>query len=248
MKTYLARVGGVLLASSIFSFSTLAGLNFSFTNEGGASAAMMTGMAEAASIWSSRLNDSITINIRVNASALPAGVIAHTDTFYDPYSYSSFRSALIADRTSSDDQSATNHLQSGAVFSMLINRTANNPSGVVSATPYFDTGLGGPGQAGSANNSTVRISSANAKAMGLYPANSPGIDGTITISNTVSFDFNRSNGIGSSQVDFVGVVAHEMGHLMGFVSGVDVLNGNSAAPGLTDNQLQYVTPLDQFRF
>src|SRR2546421_7392776 len=33
----------------------------------------------------------------------------------------------------------------------------SNPNGVVSLTPYFDTGLGGPGQAGPENNSTVRM-------------------------------------------------------------------------------------------
>src|SRR6185295_7999459 len=136
----------------------------------------------------------------------------------------------------------------GSAFSMLINRTANNPNGVVSATPYFDTGLGGPGQAGPENNSTVRITSANAKALGLYPANSAGLDGTVTFNTAASFDFDRSNGINAAQIDFVGVAAHELGHMLGFVSGVDILAGNGTAPGLNGNQLKFVTPLDLFRF
>ena len=101
----------------------------------------------------------------------------------------------MTDRQSADDISSTNNLQGGSVFSMLINRTANNPAGVVSATPYFDTGLGGPGQAGPENNNTVRITSANAKALGLYPANAAGLDGTITFTSQNIFDFDRSNGI-----------------------------------------------------
>ena len=131
---------------------------------------------------------------------------------------------------------------------MLINRTANNPAGVVSTTPYFDTGLGGLGQAGPENNSTVRITSANAKALGLYPANSDGLDGVITFGSSMPYDFVPSDGINAAQLDFVGVAAHEIGHMLGFVSGVDVLAGNGAAPGLNDNQLPLVTPLDLFRF
>src|SRR4029079_11769956 len=123
----------------------------------------------------------------------PAGVIAHTDTFYDPYSYSSVRAAMIGDRRSSDDLSATTALQSGATFSMLINKTANNPNGVVSATPYFDTGLGGPGQAGPENTNTVRMTTANAKALGLSSANSILLDGIITFSTQNIYDFDRSN-------------------------------------------------------
>lgn len=229
--------------------SASAQLTFNITNGGGATAQMMTGFQQAAALWSGYFNDPITVNISAKASGtLGAGVIAHTDTFYDPYTYASVRAALIADRTSGDDLSSTNHLQAGPAISMLINKTANNPNGVVSATPYFDTGLGGPGQAGPENNNTIRMSSANAKAIGLYPANSAGTDGIITFSTLVTFDFDRSNGISSGQLDFVGVAAHEIGHMLGFTSGVDVLAGNSAAPGLNDNQLKYVTPLDLFKF
>jgi hypothetical protein len=229
--------------------SASAQLTFNIINGGTATAQMMTGVQQAGALWSSYFNDPITVNIRVNASAtLGSGVIAHTDTFYDTYTYASVRAALVSDKTSGDDLASTNHLQAGPAISMLINKTANNPNGVVSATPYFDTGLGGPGQAGPENNNTIRMSSANAKAIGLYPANSAGTDGIITLSTLASFDFDRSNGISSGQLDFVGVVSHEIGHMLGFASGVDILAGNSAAPGLNDNLLKYVTPLDLFKF
>jgi hypothetical protein len=66
--------------------------------------------------------------------------------FNDPST--DFRNALVTDRQSADDFSSRNNLQPESAFSMLINRTANNANGVVSVTPYFDTGVGGPGQAG----------------------------------------------------------------------------------------------------
>lgn len=245
----IAQTGLVLGLFAMGTPSASAQLIFNLTNGGSATAQMMTGFQQAANLWSGYFNDPITVNIRVNASAtLGAGVIAHTDTFYDPYTYTSVRSAMVTDRTSGDDLTSTNHLQAGSVISMLINKTANNPNGVVSATPYFDTGLGGPGQAGPENNNTIRMSSANAKAIGLYPANSAGTDGIITFSTLVPFDYDRSNGINAAQYDFVGIAAHEIGHMLGFASGVDILAGNSAPPGLNDNQLKYVTPLDLFKF
>jgi len=242
----MALFVGLILNES----SASAQLVFNITNDSSnpATAQMITGMQQAAAMWSAVLTDSITINIRIASKSYPAGTIGHTDTFYDPYTYSSVRTALINDRTSATDLSATNAMQAGPAISMLINKTKNNPNGVVSATPYFDTGLGGAGQAGPENNNTVRISSANAKAIGLYPANAAGNDGIITFTSTALFDFNRSDGITSNKIDFVGAAAHEIGHLLGFTSGVDVLATNSTAPGLNDNQLKYVTTLDLFRF
>jgi len=247
MTIPIRLIAALVLVPSMSS-AAQAGLIFNLTNSGTATAPMMAGFTEACGLWSAMFDDPTTINITVNAVALAPGQIGGTNAFFDPYDYTLVRSAMIADATSADDASGTAALQPGGVFSMLINRTKNSPSGVVSATPYFDTGLGGPGQAGAANNSKLRITSANAKALGIYPGNASDNDGSINISTLQPFDFDRSNGIDAGKVDFVGVAAHEIGHLLGFLSGVDNLDGNGTAPGLNDNQLVFVTPFDMFRF
>ncbi|MBK7264236.1 MAG: hypothetical protein IPI03_21390 [Rubrivivax sp.] len=48
-------------------------------------------------------------------------------------------------------------------------------------------------------------------------------DAFVQFNSNYAFDHDRSNGIGSGQFDFVGIAAHEIGHALGFVSGVDVL-------------------------
>lgn len=199
-------------------------------------------------MWSALFNDNITINVTIDGQSLGSGIIGSTSNVTNTYSYTSTRTALVNNVQSADDLSSTNFLQAAPNVSMLINRTANNPNGVVSATPYFDTGAGGSGQAGPQNNNTIRMSNGNAKALGLIAGNAAGNDGAITFSTNFSFDFDRSNGISSGQMDFVGVAAHEIGHLLGFTSGVDVLDGNSTAPGFNDNVFTYVSTLDLFRF
>jgi hypothetical protein len=59
------------------------------------------------------------------------------------------------------------------------------------------------------------LSSAQQKVLGLRDANNPASDGAVTFSNTLNFDYDRSDGIGANSYDFAGVVAHEFSEIMG---------------------------------
>ncbi|MBI1368350.1 MAG: PEP-CTERM sorting domain-containing protein [Planctomycetes bacterium] len=219
-----------------------AALTFNLVPAGGMSAQAIAGFNAAAARWSNVFSDSVTINININFTTLGAGILGSTSSSHVTTNYTNFKNAMNADATSTDDASATASLQSGSSFKMLLNYTSNNPNGSGSATTYLDND-------GDANNTTVYMTNANAKALGLLAANNPAVDASIAFSDQFTWDFDPTNGITGGAYDFVGVATHEIGHVLGFISGVDILDTNSTSPNFfADNVFTYVDPLDMFRF
>jgi hypothetical protein len=112
---------------------------------------------------------------------------------------------------------------------------------------------------GSNNNTFLNINTANAKALGLIAGNATGRDATIEFSSEFFFDFDLSDGISNNSFDFVGLAVHEIGHALGFVSGVDVVDYYSGpttgfdingqrVPAQDLNRFRVFSPLDLFRF
>ena len=54
-----------------------------------------------------------------------------------------------------------------------------------------------------------------AKALGLVSGTDAGLDGTIELNPGLSYDADRSDGISASSYDLIGVIAHELGHVLG---------------------------------
>lgn len=187
------------------------------------------GFNAAANLWSSKLADNITVNIEIGYTSLGANILGSTSTFGVEYSYSLVKQALAADRSSADDYSSYAALPTGSSYSRLINHTSDNLN---SATPYVDT------------MNRVGMSNANAKALGLLAPNLNSLDAIIRFSSDFNFDFNHGN-VAPGSYDFVGVAAHEIGHALGFISGVDDIDGNNGAlPGANFSS----NMIDLFRF
>jgi hypothetical protein len=214
-------------------------LSFDYSFIAGTPVAAQNAFIAAGELWSSVLSDPITIRLTVGTAALGSGVLGQANTAQVVFSYSTVRGALVADASSANDQLAVASLPLGAV-PLLINRTSQNSN---SATAYLDNNA-------SDNNTFIEMSTANAAALGL-PVNLGVLsgclsqcDGYIRFNSSFNFDYDRSNGVTSNQFDFIGIAAHEIGHVLGFISGVDLLDGN---PGASEDQLRLM-PLDLFRY
>lgn len=216
-----------------------ANLMFNLAFLPGTSQPAQDAFAAAAAAWSAVLADNVTVNLTVGTAALGPGILASTGSVDFTTSYANYRAALAGDATSANDAIAVANLPAGPNLNVLINHTLQN-----AGATYVDSS--------GANVSTIRLNNAVAKAVGLAPLASNlgnycigNCDGYIAFSTGFSFDTDPSDGIGAGLFDFVGVAVHEIGHALGFVSGVDVLDTNADA--FNDDAFTYVAPLDLFR-
>ena len=223
-------------------------LTFNFVDPSGAPAVgnpdldpvAVAGFVAAGQLWSDIFDDNITVNIEIafgpkEPTMSGATILGSTGTTLvdspadlggDFPTFESLKDQLTADITSANDLVAVNNLPTG-------NTATNGPP--LTVLPFLtndrdgntvldvDTSIGGAG-ATAINNALFAITRANAKALDLLPPDDPMIDATITFNSAVNFDFDRSNGITPGSIDFVGVAAHEIGHALGFVSGVDTVD------------------------
>src|SRR5450759_2926271 len=209
----------VLLAALVWIPVASATLIFNLTPGSSMDSLALAGFQTAADQWASLLVDAVTVNINVNFTTLGPGILGNSSQAESILNYGTVRTAMIGDAKSSNDLTAVGNLPVSSI-PLYINGTSDNPNGSGSLTPYLDNN-------GGANNTSVWITTAHQKPLGLLAANAPGADASITFNSSFSFDFNPTDGITAGQYDFVGIAAHEIGHALGFVSGVDILDTNS---------------------
>ncbi|MEL7496591.1 MAG: NF038122 family metalloprotease [Planctomycetota bacterium] len=209
-----------------------ADITFNISSTGNASAD--AGFQAAAAYIQSQFDDDITININAGFSDLGPGILGSAGSSRANYTYLDFRTAVAGDVVSNDDLTFSTSIPQGNAFNVYINGTTE-----FSGNAYNDFD-------GGSNNRTVRLTHANAKALGLRSANNTAQDVNINFSNQFTWDFDPTNGITGGAIDFVGVAIHEIMHGMGFVSGVDTLDAN-ANGNINDNAFTFVSSLDFLR-
>ena len=90
---------------------------------------------------------------------------------------------------------------------------------------------------------TISATKANLKALGFtgLDAMFGPSDATVTFNSGFSFDFDNRDGVTPGTIDFETVAAHELGHVLGFQSSVDVIDTTSPHP-------VKLAPIDLLRF
>ncbi len=171
----------------------------------------LNGFQSAASRFETLFNDDITVSLDIGFQPLDPGVLAQTSSATAGVAYSTVRSALISDAVSVYDNTTVSYLQTGPALSFLT-------SGALPGSVVHDNNM-------SANNQVLDIPLANAKALGglgvVGVHDTVSADGSIVFNSDFAFDFNPMDGIGAGMFDFVGLATHEIGHALGFLSGVD---------------------------
>ena len=222
--------------------------DFNFTYAPGVSLEQMLGFEMAGEIWADYLVDNATINIFVETTdILPDNVIGGAlPGIKAQQSYWQFQNQVAADRTSSDDYTAYHHMEKGSTYKAWFDLYTNNIN-----------------QGDEAATQTIDLTRANAKALGLLSGDSSGLDGYILINSledeSVDWNYNfQASNAPNGTLDYLSVALHEIGHVLGFVSGVDrpgwldsSVSSSQEMQAYTeslDTRITHATPLDMFRY
>ena len=153
--------------------------------------------------WEDHIADPITVNIDADFDDLPAGILGSTSSVVLAASYNFIRDQMVTDAADEVDDTVAGFLPTAAQFTGFL------PIG-------FTFG------------SDVQATKANLKAMGFGGLdNDFGMsDGNIEFNTDFSsdFDFDKSDGVTAGMLDFESIAAHEIGHVLGFISDVDYID------------------------
>lgn len=206
------------------------------------------GFKLAAKYWGDMFTNTATINLGVRFAALAPNVIGSTGSRQVDMSVQTWENRVNATKSAStiDQNIVLPTLTTGGVSGLTVgvDGTGNNDTSVTAVLNGTQTA-----------SRVLYANSAVIKAVG-GPLSSPNNrDGNVTFSSTFAFDFDPTNGITAGTFDFLGVAIHEIGHALGFVSGVDFFdyfgqpNGpGRGALGYDLNDTSIFSALDMFRY
>ena len=215
-------------------------VNFNFSYDTNVSLEQRIGFEMAAAIWSSFLTDDIDVNLHIGATTgLDNGnAVGGAIPIFHEQTYGVFNEYYNNDVSSAADQQAEGSLQSGNTVDLSVNGELVN------------------------GNTKILLTSAQAKALEMDEAitldngstwdrdllNPNALDGYIVVNTSFdwNYDFARADEASEGTLDFLSMALHEIGHNLGFVSGLDgTIDFETLHSGR--NQVSDFTALDLFR-
>ena len=206
------------------------------------------GFKVAANYWGSMFTNSATINLGVRFAPLAPNVIGSTGSLHQDFAIGTWEGLVNATKSSStiDQTAILPSLAAGGIVGLTagVNGSGNNDNSV---TAILD--------GSQASSQVLYANTAVVKAVGGVVTKA-GRDGNVTFSSNFAFDFDPRDGVDAGTFDFIGVAIHEIGHALGFVSGVDffdVYGGPNFPAGVTPlgydlNDTSIFSALDMFRY
>ena len=198
------------------------GLKFHFTYEPGITQEQMVAFEMAGKAWSHHLKDDMTVNIHVAMSDdLPPNVIGGALPAFTSGTIGGFEHKFRWDVKSSDDRTAKANLNI-IKPSWSSTKWISGRYGIQTGdTQFKEATLYGD----------YASTTANAKSLGLVEPSIAELDGYIMMNRLTHqpIQWHYDNGQNSSaadEVDFLSVATHEIGHVLGFVSGIDMNSTN----------------------
>ncbi len=220
-------------------------MNINLTYDPGTSLNQILTFEVAAKVWEKYFSDDVDINLHVgvtDSSNLPGKVIGGAlPAMSAGRNFAFTRSKIQKDATSALDRKAIKHI-SGNTTKFKHEKFHQPHHQVENDLSQNQT------------SKKINMTTANAKALGLSVAANR-LDGYIVLSNLrnqgVDWDTTSDTAAGG-RLDLVSTAMHEIGHALGFVSGVDqpgaqaavVNNANSSIA----NRVKHATVLDLFRY
>ena len=236
MSGFRSALFGAAAAAAMLSAAPAHAVKIVFTDISGGGAAFGTqarfGFDVARLYWESVLKDNATVRLNIGFSALDPGVIAQAGSTSVGLTVQDTYALLGADVNGALDAQAVANLRPltpSAAFpgNLALNAVVNdfvdpaNRVGYQHGTARLDAD-------GSVNNIVLDVNTSVVKSLGITSGVIDGVnlattaDASITFSNQLNFDFDPTDGVAGGSFDFIGVAIHEIGHSLGFVSGVDI--------------------------
>ncbi len=190
-----AALGAQGVTATINNTAAQSGFDVVFNIVGSIPIGAADALAVAETVIESAFTDPITVTIELSFADLGPTVLGSTGSFQLSDSWSSSRAGLVSGMDS--DDTIQSFLPIGGTIPVRYDASS---AAVTDENQVFWTTA----------NYRATIGSVVAP-----------VDATMQYSNQFSWDFDPSNGISGGAFSFVDVVIHEVGHAMGFVSGVD---------------------------